>query len=521
VRTDVPSDLERIVSRCLQKNPRERFQTALDVSNELRALRRSLEHREAGTSQTAVSDKIASIAVLPFVNRSASADDEYFSDGLADELLNMLAKIRGLRVAARTSAFHFKGKDTTIAEVGSALHVATVLEGSVRKAGNRVRISVQLVKVADGYHLWSETYDRTLDDIFAVQDDIAQSVVKELRTTVLGLEADSETSGEARAEVSRAAKGRGTDPEAHRLYLLARHILDRYTREDTAKAIEYLKEALGRDPEFALAWAELGQAYSREADVGWTSVAEGYGRARKAVERALALEPDMPEGHAAMGWIQMSYDWDWRGAKASFARALEHAPGNALVLRMASALAWNPVRLDEGIGLCRRAVEQDPLSALAYHNLGLALHAADRFAEAEAAFRRARELAPQRSRTRANLALAILAQGRGEEALAEVISVRQGGSRLWALAIVHHLLGHKSDSDAALVELIEKHADVAAYQIAEVYGARGEPDAAFEWLERAYTQRDGGLSHMTSPYLRSLHDDPRWGAFMRKMGFEE
>jgi serine/threonine protein kinase len=206
VRFDLPHDLERILARCLAKLPRERFQTALDVANELRGLRRSLEHGATPAPRPA-SHHVASIAVLPFMNRSASADDEYFSDGLADELLNMLAKIRGLRVAARTSAFHFKGKDTTIAEVGHALNVATVLEGSVRKSGERVRISVQLVKVADGFHLWSETYDRTLDDVFAVQDDIAKSVVKELRTTLLGEEADSRASDETKAEVSRGGEG--------------------------------------------------------------------------------------------------------------------------------------------------------------------------------------------------------------------------------------------------------------------------------------------------------------------------
>src|SRR5262245_52060372 len=228
VRADVPGDLERIVGRCLEKNPRQRFQTALDVSNELRALQRALDRRAAENPY----DQVASIAVLPFVNRSASADDEYFSDGLADELLNVLAKIRGLRVAARTSAFHFKGKDTTIAEIGQALNVVTVLEGSVRKAGQRVRISVQLVSVADGYHLWSEPYDRTLEDIFAVQDDIAKSVVKELRTTRLGEEADSKASGEAKAEVSKAARGRATNAEAHRLYLQARFLIDRFSRAD-------------------------------------------------------------------------------------------------------------------------------------------------------------------------------------------------------------------------------------------------------------------------------------------------
>ena len=247
-----------------------------------------------------------SIAVLPFVNMSRDEENEYFADGLAEELLNVLAKIRGLRVAARSSAFTFKGKRASVAEVGRALNVATVLEGSVRKAGNRMRISVQLVKVVDGYQLWSETYDRTLEDIFAVQDDIAQSVLKELRTTLLGEAADAMAGKEVAAAVAAAVKGRSTDPEAHRLFLQARHFIDRNTREDTKRGIDYLKEALALEPEFALAWGELGRAYSSEANWGWAASSEGYGRAREAGTRALALEPDLAEGHAGMGWIQMS-----------------------------------------------------------------------------------------------------------------------------------------------------------------------------------------------------------------------
>ena len=283
-----------------------------------------------------------SIAVLPFVNRSSSAEDEYFSDGLADELLNVLAKIRGLRVAARTSSFQFKGKNDDIAVIGRKLNVATVLEGSVRKAGSRMRISVQLVNVADGYHLWSETYDRTFDDIFAVQDDIAQSVVQELRTRLLGDAADAKASQEVTAQVAAAAKGRATDPEAHRLFLQARHLVDRINRDDTAKAIGYLKQALELDPAFALAWARAGRAYSTEAGHGWAPVAEGYARAREAVARALALEPDLAEAHAQMGWIQMTHDWDWRGAEASYRRALELAPGNAAVLQPGRRARVNP-----------------------------------------------------------------------------------------------------------------------------------------------------------------------------------
>jgi tetratricopeptide (TPR) repeat protein len=298
-------------------------------------------------------------------------------------------------------------------------------------------------------------------------------------------------------------------------------LIDRYAREDVEKAIGYLKEALGRDPELALGWAELSRAFAREAAMGWAPVEEGFGRAREAVERAVSLDPDLPEGHAELGWIQMYYDWDFRGAEASFGRALELAPGSAPVLRGAGVLARNLGRLEEAIGLYRRALEQDPLSAPSYHNLGMALGAMDRFVEAKAAHREALELAPQGVGTRGNLSLTLLALGRGEEALAEAGRESDQGFRLYALAIIHHGLGHAAESDAALEELIEKCSEVSAFQIAEVYGARGEVDRGFEWLERAYEQRDGGLATVkVSTCLRSLHGDPRWGALLRKMGLE-
>ena len=463
-----------------------------------------------------------SIAVLPFVNMSRNEEDEYFADGLAEELLNVLAKIRGLRVAARTSSFQFKGKHDDIAVIGRKLNVTTVLEGSVRKAGNRVRIAVQLVKVADGYHLWSESYDRTLEDIFAVQDDIAQSVVQELRTTLLGEAVDSKAGKEVTAQVAAAVKGRATDPEAHRLFLQARHLRSRSNREDVAKAIDYFKQALDLDPAFALAWAELGSAFATQAGQGWGPVSEGFARAREAVARALALEPDLAEAHAEMGWIQMYHDWDWPGAEASYRRALEVAPGNAAVLRRSGVLALCLGRLDEAIALARQAVEQDPLGAAAYNNLGLALHANGRLAEAEAAFRKALELAPQRASAHAQLALILLAQGRDEEALAEALREPEEWARLWAVAIIQHATDRRAESDAALLELIAKYATHAAYQVAVVYAARGEVDLAFAWLERAYVQRDTGLSEMKPErYFRSLHADPQWEVLLCKVGFPD
>ena len=478
---------------------------------------------QAAASVTAVPNNEApSIAVLPFVNMSRDEENEYFADGLAEELLNVLAKIRGLRVAARSSAFSFKGKGATVAEVGRTLNVATVLEGSVRKAGNRMRISVQLVKVVDGYQLWSETYDRTLEDIFAVQDDIAQSVLKELRATLLGEVADATADRQVTAAVAAAVKGRSTDPEAHRLFLQARYFIDRNTGDDIKKGIGYLKDALALEPEFALAWAELGRAYSSEANWGWAPAAVGYARAREAVARALALEPDLAEGHAGMGWIQMSHDRDWRGGEASYRRALELAPLNSLVLHQFGCLLGNLGRFDEGIELCRRAVEQDPLSASAYFFLGLIFWTASRPAEAVAAQRKSVELAPQAAATHSWLAIDLLDLGLREDALVEALREPEAWGRLFALALVQHASGRRPEADEALHELADNHGDEAAYQVAQVHAARGETDFAFEWLERAYTQRDAGIFWTkVDPLLRSLHTDPRWEVFLRKLGLAD
>ena len=518
LRPGLPPEFERIVLQCLEKNPRKRVESALFVSNDLRTLRRDLER---GDAEAPAPEVAASIAVLPFVNRSASIDDEYFSDGLADELLGTLAKVRGLRVAARTSSFQFKGTKEDVATIGRRLKVATLLEGSVRKAGNRVRISVQLVKVSDGYHVWSESYDRTLDDIFAVQDDIAHSVVKELRAALLGQAPDSDASGQAKADLVRAAKGRTSDPEAHRLYLLGRYLVDRWTREDMAKAIEHLKSALALDPGFATAWAELSRAYATEAGCGWAPVAEGNARAREAAERALALEPDLEDGHVRLAWIQMTYDWDWRGAKASLARARELTPWDDRVNHMSAVLARNLGNLEEAISLFRRALERDPLSSATYLNLGLNYFAADRLGEAEAALRGALNFAPEGTVAHAALALALLAQGRREESLAEALQEPEETLRLYALAIVHATVGRRGEADAALRDLVEKYAESAATQISEVHAVRGEADAAFEWLERAFAQRDGGLTEiMASPHFRALGGDPRWSAFLKRLGFE-
>jgi len=508
----VRGELTGIVDHCLAKDPSERVLSALDVGRALRRLRGLLDRRN---------ESMASVAVLPFVNRSRDEGEEYFSDGLAEELLNVLTKIHGLRVAARSSSFRFKGKDATIAEVGSALNVATVLEGTVRRAGTRVRIAVQLVNVADGYHLWSETYDRTLDDIFAVQDDIAQCVVKELRATLLGGERAPDASGQVRTEVARAGRGRSTNAEAHRLLFMARHLTERDVREDTDRSVAYLKEAIKRDPGFALAWAELGRVYGRQADLGHVRPAEGYALSREAVERALAIDPDLAKAHVHLGRIRMHQVWDLAGAQASFARALALEPSSAAALGTAGVLAAHMGRHEEAIELCQRATEVDPLGAANFQNLGWISHAADRLSEAEASYRRALILAPRKSGTHAYLSQTLLALGRGDEALEEALREPVEPFRLWAFALIHHGLGARAESDKALRALIERFADDAAAQIAEVLGARGDADAAFQWIERACTQRDPGVFELTTrPSLRALHSDPRWSAFLRTTGLD-
>jgi serine/threonine protein kinase/cytochrome c-type biogenesis protein CcmH/NrfG len=520
VRSDLPSDLQRIVGRCLEKNPRQRFQTALDILNELRSLRRVLESSAPQGGKAATASK-TSIAVLPFVNRSASPDDEYFSDGLADELLNVLAKIKGLRLSARASSFHFKGKDVPIAEIGRLLNVRTILDGSVRKVGNRVRISVQLVEVADGYQLWSQTYDRTLDDIFAVQDDIAQSVVRELRSTLLGEGESSATIADAEAEVSKAVKGRSAHPEAHRLALQGRYLIERVNRDDTLRGIEHLQESVALDPDYALAWIDLARAYLLVAGYSWGPGDEAVASARDSVERALAIEPELSEGHATLGRIRLYFDWDWQGAEASYHRALELAPEIAAGRHGAGILAQNRGRIDEALDLFRRAVEQDPLSGGAYLRLGKTWLLAQRLVEAEGAIRKAIELAPRRIEAHAVLAIVLLAQGRPDEALEAAQQESERVYRNRSLAAVLHAQERRAEAADQLRAMVEQDFEHGAFQVAEAHALCDDPNAAFEWLQRAYEQRDPGLAEINASYpLARLHGDPRWAAFLKKMGLE-
>ena len=467
-----------------------------------------------------IDENVPSIAVLPFVNMSRDEENEYFADGLAEELLNVLSKIRGLRVASRTSAFSFKGTKVDIPTVAQKLNVATVLEGSVRKAGKRVRVTAQLIQVATDSHLWSETYDRELEDIFAVQDDIAQSVVKELRSALLGEKPDASASEVVKAEVQAAAKGRGGNAEAYRLYLQGRFFEERLTGEATAKSMDYYRQALELDPAYALAWTGVSRCYAHQAGYSWDiAIVEGFDKAREAAEKALQLEPDLPEAHAALGLIRMLYDWDWEGADASYRRALELSPGDAYLMRGRAMLLGNLLRHDEALALIRRAVTLDPLNAGAYRSLARVSIYAGILVEGEAAAKKSLELNPQAGVTPTWVGLVCLRQGRLDEALEYFQRETHETFNLLGRTLLEHARGRRAESEALLHELIEKNAAGAAYQIAEAYAYRGEANLAFEWLERAYTQRDPGTGMVKAdPLMRDLAGDPRWQPFLEKMG---
>lgn len=535
IRPDVPVELELIQRRMIEKDLTKRYPKAADIVDELKALRKRLDF-EAELERTFAPNDLENertltfkaepvpsvdntIAVLPFVNMSPGNDEDYFSDGLAEELLNVLSKINGLRVAARTSAFSFKGKQTTISEIGRALNVGSVLEGSIRTSGDRVRISVQLVKVADGYQIWSETYDRKMDDIFAVQDDIAGSVVGELRSMLLGESTSTRSSSGVQSEVKEAVKGRSASPEAQRLMLLGRHYLDRTTPDDTTQAIDYFRQAVEIDPSYALCWAEMGRAFSIEAGRAWVPVGEGFDRSREATEKALELEPDLAEGYAQLGRIQATHDWNIRDAEAMYRKALDLAPGSSSVLDGASILAYKLGKFDEAIELSERVLALDPLSAAFWHNFGLTCHAAGRLADSALAFRRAVELVPQRFVSRALLALVEADLGNIDAARNTADTEPEEFWRIWAMAIIEYLAGNAEKADRHLACLLESHADGSEFQIAEVYAVRGENQDAFDWLERAFIARDPGLSHTRAdPRLTNIRNDTLWPPFLDKIG---
>ena len=444
-----------------------------------------------------------SIAVLPFVNMSSDKDQEYFSDGISEELLNLLAKIPKLRVISRSSAFSYKGKDVKLAQVAKELNVAHILEGSVRKAGNKVRITAQLIEARSDTHLWSNTWDRELDDIFAVQDEIAAAVVEQLKITLLG----------------EAPKAKEVNPEAYSLFLQGRQLRRQNTREGFEQAITLFQQALAIDPNYAAAWEQLGAVYSSQAGFGMRPLAEGVRLAREAAAKALAIDPDFAPAHGGLGQIAMAFDGDLAAAARHYEHALALEPGNTDIIGGAGTVAANLNRLDTAIEFQQYENVHDPLATRGHANLGLFYLGAGRLDEAIASFRRALRLAPNFSSAHAAIGAALLMKGDAQAGLTETQKEPEEVWRLLGMTMVYHTLGRKADSDAEFAELTKKYRADAAYNIAYVLAWRNERDRAFAWLDTAVTQQDPGLSEIAyQPLFANLRDDPRWLPFLRKIG---
>ena len=530
VRDTIPESVEYAITRALAKVPTDRYQTAGEFASALLApdlagrpiprrrvvvlalvgvtallagawyVGRQSAPAEDGDPAAGVS--AASIAVLPFVNMSSDPEQEYFSDGITEELLNLLAKIPELQVAARTSSFSFKGQNLEIPEIAERLNVAHVLEGSVRKAGNEVRITAQLIRADGGFHVWSQTWDRTLDDIFAIQDEIAADVAAQLKVTLLGA----------------APTVEATDLAAYALYLQARQLGRQGTAEGLEQSMALYQQALAIDPDYAAAWAGLARDYYTRAGTELHPIDEGYQLAREAANRALAIDPEYAPAYAQLGYIAV-YHGDLATAARHLERALALDPTNSDIIANAAILARSLGRLDEAIALQEFAVARDPVNPIGHARLGLFYLWAGRLDESIASYRTTLSLSPGRIGAQHNIGEALLLKGEPEAALA---AIQQESSELWrmvSLPMAYHALGQAAESDAALAELIEKYEQETAYNIAYVLALRNEADRAFEWLDKAVQYNDPGLVEIPATNLfTNIHDDPRWLPFLESIG---
>jgi TolB-like protein/DNA-binding winged helix-turn-helix (wHTH) protein/Flp pilus assembly protein TadD len=449
-----------------------------------------------------------SIAVLPFADMSPAKDQEYLSDGLAEQLINDLAKVPGLKVIGRSSSFQFKDRSEDARDVGRKLAVANVLEGSVRREGNHVRITTELIKADDGFQLWSQTYDREINDIFAVQDEIARAATEALQPKLL------EGNGQPVASASRS-----TNPEAYQAYLEAKYFAGRgASREDLDKALAYTDTAIKLDERYAPAWAFRASVQNTMATVSLTDVTEGFRRARDDAERAIALDPASASAYLSLANTQIFYDWDWDSASTCLTKAATLEPGDSDVFGLRSLLSALMGNLDEAVKLGEQAVALDPLDNISRLQLGYRLYVASRYDEAQAELKKALDLNPQAGFVHVTLGKILIAETRPQQALAEIEKEPNDWERLTGQALVYHALGREQDSNAALASLIAKHHTDSAYQIAEVYAFRGEANKSFEWLERAYEQRDAGLPEIkTDPLCKSLRHDPRYTELLKRM----
>ncbi len=447
-----------------------------------------------------------SIAVLPLLNESGDPADEYFSDGLSEELIAALAQISGLKVIGRSSSFRFKDRKEEPRAIGQKLGVSTLLDGTVRKQGDRVRIVAELVNAADGIQLWTQTFDRELKDIFAVQEEIAKAVAESLKVTLLGSQDRS------------ALRGASGNVEAHNAYLQGHFHFQRRNLEDYRKAVGYFDQAIRLDPDYALAYTERSEAWSFIGDL--TGQHEpAWSNARSDAEKAVAIAPSLAEARAALGWVRFFIDWKFVEGITELKRAKELSPANPTANDLLARAILYLGRLDEAERQARHAVELDPLSVIAQGNLARVLFIAGKLDEADAAARKAAELQPASASSHRWQTVIAAQRGDGETALREAQLEPDEGYRRFELALAQYMRGDRAAADAALADLIANGRDNLAFQIAEVYAVRGEKDKAFEWLQISFDNHDAGtLTLLVDPLLRSLRDDPRCKSLLAKLG---
>jgi TolB-like protein/Tfp pilus assembly protein PilF/class 3 adenylate cyclase len=470
-------------------------------------------HRTAPKSG-AIPEK--SIAVLPLVNSTGDPANEYFSDGMSEEFISSLSRLQDLKVVGRTSSFQFKGKTDDSKTIGEKLGVYYLLEGSVRKSADRVRIAVALIKSGDGANVWSDTYDRELKDIFAVQSEIAGAVANQLKVALLG------NNGQA-AQLATAATPSNQNVEAYNALLQGNFYYNRRTAEDNRKAIGYFEEAIRLDPRYALACAKLSTAALLLAtDYGSIATKEGQeaiAKARASAKSALDLDPNLADAHSAQAVILTLVDFNFAAAEAEYRRAGELAPQNPAVTGNLATLMSNLGRLDEAVALTQRAIALDPLRVNFHQNLAHNLTALGRYDEAEAALRRAIALQPQAATNYMWLAMIQILRGNSGAAVELAKQETDPFWRTYGLALAQFANGERAEADAALKKLIDEDADDAGSQIAMIYALRKEPEKMFEWLEHAWTTHDGGVTSLLfDPFLRAYKDDPRFITFAQKVG---
>jgi serine/threonine-protein kinase len=469
-----------------------------------------LRKKPAFLSRVSAASALAqkSIAVLPLLNESGDPNDEYFSDGLSEELIAALAQVRGLKVIGRSSSFRFKGKKQDSKVIGEKLGVSTLLEGTVRKQGDKVRIVAELVNAADGTELWTRTFDRELKDIFAVQAEIAEAVATSLELTVLGTQ-------------DKPAKNAATKSvEAHNAYLQGHFYFARGNLEDYRKSVGFFQQASRLDPDYALAYAECSEAWAWIGDLSNEKhKEEAWTAAGSDAQKAVVIDPGLAEAHAALGWVRFFIEWKFAEGLAELSRAQQLSPWNPTANDLMARVVVYLGQFQEAEKLARQAVELDPLAYQARTSLARILFTEGKLDEAEDSARKAAELQPAAAGNHRWQVFVAVQRGDGEAALREAQLEPNEGYRRFELALAHYARGDSPAADQALAQLIAKDRDFLAYQIAEVYAWRGETDKAFEWLQVSFDNHDTGtLSLLINPFMRSLRHDARYKSLLAKIG---